>query len=526
MSDPEKLRPEFVQQQEQTEKPRQPEQATKEPHSEYDEFGWLKVEDRAEQQYQDAQELKGVRAQLGTSGETEKTETGQKQSQRIFDNVYEQLKSRTATATPEQAGRQFVDGLAHGERSHIKPIEDGAETNQQVFAEIKSTFDRTAKESLVRRYFRDKWYQNQKAGGAELEWAKPLAYDTSGNPKKDWWTSDEAQAFFRERVVELDTKNAFQSEAVLQNFIKDRPDLIQHFGQDRANADKLYNRLTTAVNNLVKNGEVDPLTAKVFLKTLPTLKSVGDYNAVVRNDTISNEDLATKNLLYRTAVETIWQQQPAATKHDQEGGFYQFNSHLVSEQGHTVKNRVYVSAELSKAPEQVVGAWMAALDETGLRDKIYFKFPTGLSKRFESVVLYQTDKTSEADMEKLLTAFGQKCPEQLLNQRDMPSAVPLRRGIAMAPEPANINAFLENLGSQKNISYNELIAGLSQLSFELAYHENTKSDSTTVPNPRTLKEPASRYFEKLIRLSGINPDTMVPNSQGGKLPTWAERIAA
>jgi len=42
--------------------------------------------------------------------------------------------------------------------------------------------------------------------------------------------------------------------------------------------------------------------------------------------------------------------------------------------------------------------------------------------------------------------------------------------------------------------------------------------------PKILKDIAGKYFEQMIRLSGINPDTMVPNSQGGKLPVWAERI--
>jgi hypothetical protein len=37
---------------------------------------------------------------------------------------------------------------------------------------------------------------------------------------------------------------------------------------------------------------------------------------------------------------------------------------------------------------------------------------------------------------------------------------------------------------------------------------------------------AGRYFDQLFRLSAIDPLTMMSESQGGKLPRWAEGIAA
>ena len=293
------------------------------------------------------------------------------------------------------------------------------------------------------------------------------------------------------------------------------------FEKKKEDVSKTYTRLTEHVNKIVKQGEVDPRTAKIFLRSLLSLKYIGDYNAITRNnENISPEELKAKNQDYVRVADEMWDKQPEGMKQEQSGGFYHFNSHLEGD----VKNRIYISAQLSGSPEKVIGAWQAALQETGLQDKIYFKLPTGLSKRFESIILYQTDKTSEADIEKLLIAFNQKCPTELLNDKDMPTGIPLRRGISMAPEPANINTFICYSGSQENISYNQLIASLTELSFELAYKDAQKAGQIK-PTPKILKDNAGKYFEQMIRLSGINPDTMVPNSQGGKLPAWAERIS-
>lgn len=166
-----------------------------------------------------------------------------------------------------------------------------------------------------------------------------------------------------------------------------------------------------------------------------------------------------------------------------------------------------------------------------MKDKVYFKVPTGLSKRQEGIVLFVTNQTSPEDVEKLLTSFKDTCPADLLSSTPMPSAVSLTRGIAMAPELRNINTFLKYSGIEKEegvpeqISYNEWVASSTQLAFELAYNEATENGVTAI-TPKTLKDAAGGYFEKIAKLSGVNPDTMVPNSLGGELPTWAAKIAA
>lgn len=376
---------------------------------------------------------------------TEQTAERKSQSEKIFENVYDQLKQPPSYFEPEKHVELFLAGLADGAQRHIDEIESRGLTNQQIYQEIRQKMD-----EYVGRYQNDPRFEKKKE-------------DVS----------------------------------------------------------KLYTRLIEHANKLVKQGEVDPRTAKVFLHTLPSLKHIGDYNAITQNnENVEPEKLREKNRNYVEAVEKMWAKQPEGMKQEQDGGFYHFNSHLEG----NVKNRIYISAQLSGAPEKVVEAWQAALEETELQDKVYFKLPTGLSKRFETIILYQTDKTKDADIEKLFANFMQKCPAELLNERDMPTGVPLRRGISMAPEPANINTFIRYSGSQENISYNQLIASVSELSFELAY-EDAQKRGETKPTPKSLKDSASRYFEQMIKLAGINPETMVPNSQGGKLPAWAEKMS-
>jgi hypothetical protein len=104
----------------------------------------------------------------------------------------------------------------------------------------------------------------------------------------------------------------------------------------------------------------------------------------------------------------------------------------------------------------------------------------------------------------------------------MPTGVPIRRGISIAPEPANINTFTRYSGSRERISYNQFIAAVTELAFELAY-KDAQALRVVRPTPLGLKEEAATYFERMIRLAEINPDTMVPSTNGGRLPAWADQ---
>jgi hypothetical protein len=275
---------------------------------------------------------------------------------------------------------------------------------------------------------------------------------------------------------------------------------------------------------LVKNGEVDPLTAKVFARYLDRYKYIGmlHYKTIVKNNQeLPDGTLKQKAPEYEKAVERLVSDYGESAEEQDTGGFTHFN---VKKQTGPVMTRIYINPDLTQSPAKVLDAWHTSLVQTGLKDKIYFKVPDGLSKRQEGIIVYLTDKTNPEDVEKLLTTFSATCPPDLLSSMPMPSAVPVARGIAMAPELRNINTILKYSGADEKISYNEWAASSIQLAFELAYNEHTAGGAANI-TPKMLKGSASGYFEKIVKLSGVNPDTMVQNSLGGKLPSWAEKLA-
>src|SRR5438477_481999 len=83
----------------------------------------------------------------------------------------------------------------------------------------------------------------------------------------------------------------------------------------------------------------------------------------------------------------------------------------------------------------------------------------------------------------------------------------------------HFNAFTRYAGGRERISYNQLIAAVSELAFELAY-QDAQTRRMANAAPEHLKERAGIYFERLIRLAEINPDTMMPIAQGGTWPAW------
>jgi hypothetical protein len=304
-------------------------------------------------------------------------------------------------------------------------------------------------------------------------------------------------------------------------YFKSNPD---EFERRKTKYTAIYSGLKTHIKQVTDSGEVEPITAKVFLENFLTLKDCRYYNSIVRNPEERTEQACEK---YHTAFGKLYSMY-AEEKIVEEGGFFHFNSNTDLDANH----RFYLSANLSGSPDKLVNAWSQALTETGLQDKIYFKLPEQLSQRYETVIVYHTGNTSDEEMERVMVAFDGLCPKDACAERNMPSAVPITWGISYAPEPGNLNGlframnlkFSENDEVPITISYNDMIAGFTQLSFEMAYKDYV-SDHTERPDPKDLKANAGKYFEQFITLAGINPETMVPNSQGGKLPAWAEKLS-
>lgn len=406
------------------------------------------AKEKAEREQQDKDKLAELRKSLGI--EQEATEETQKQSQKIFDNVYEQLKPQAGTDI-EKAGGNFIESLAQYQDLHIEKIDENTPVDQSV----------------------------------EKIWTEGMATKL---------------ARFQNDPNEFERRKAAYSE--------------------------MYLKLKGHIDRLTQSGEVDPLTAKVFLENFRALKASDYYNDIVRNPEKSTDETREK---YHASAEDLFSMY-GEDKAIEQGGFYHFNRK--GNEDVEAKNRVYLSADLTGSPEKLVGAWKSALTETDLQDKIYFKLAGQLAQRYETIIVYQTDDISDEEMGKVMEAFQRLCPEDARAKKDMPSSAPITHGISYAPEPKNLNELFRAMDLRASehddapigISYNQMIAGFTRLSFELAY-KDFSSSRTEKPNPKDLKDGAGKYFEQMVKLAGINPETMVPNAQGGKLPAWAEKLS-
>jgi len=72
-------------------------------------------------------------------------------------------------------------------------------------------------------------------------------------------------------------------------------------------------------------------------------------------------------------------------------------------------------------------------------------------------------------------------------------------------------------------SYHQLIAAAGELSFQLAYAD-AQIRGTRDLTPLGLKEAVGRYFDRLIKLSAIDAQAMMPESEGEGLPAWIKLI--
>src|SRR3989344_5163073 len=87
------------------------------------------TKEKAEREQQDKDKLAELRKSLGIEQET--TAETQKQSQKIFDSVYEQLKPQAGTDV-EKAGGNFIESLAQYQDLHIEKIDENATVDQSI----------------------------------------------------------------------------------------------------------------------------------------------------------------------------------------------------------------------------------------------------------------------------------------------------------------------------------------------------------------------------------------------------------
>jgi len=310
---------------------------------------------------------------------------------------------------------------------------------------------------------------------------------------------------------------------------KEGKDLVEDLRQ-KANTYKVFNpdaeeladqvfedfRLNTL--NLVQSKEVSLITAKMFLANFDNLNEMSDWNGFYES-LVKTSDLSSpeEDARYQDTAKKVFDKYPDNKKSQQGNSFYHFNGD--SQRAGNSDIRLYICADVTKSPTDVVGYWWQALRETGLKDKLYFKVPTKINKggksRLDSIVIFPTKNISDEEIKSAIKAFSEKCPKELLNADGMPAAIKIEDGISIAAEPKYLNNLMKITYEQHyrnagKLSYNSFVAGLTQLSLELAYGKSEK-DGSPATKPKELRDSAKKYFEQLLKLSNINTETMMPN---------------
>ncbi len=302
-----------------------------------------------------------------------------------------------------------------------------------------------------------------------------------------WTIPFSREVIYQDRLVRM--------ESHIRERYKDNPRVLAATLQT---AIKYFNIMRTAVDEKVRNGEIDPILANTFLRYGSGHRHFS-YSTIIKQR-VNVEELHSKNVAFRQAYQDLYNSFPKESIEDH--GFIHFNARIPGE----VDKRIYISADLNNNPAAVLRAFQQTLDETGLTNKIYFKLLDELSIRQDFIIIYVKNSNSQEEINKLITTFQKNCSPALLSEKGVIAATEISRGISFAPEPKRINKLLSYEG-REIFSYNSLIDTCFTMAFQIARLRAEQLGEINL-TPKALKDKANVYFKQALQMAGINPLTM------------------
>lgn len=147
-------------------------------------------------------------------------------------------------------------------------------------------------------------------------------------------------------------------------------------------------------------------------------------------------------------------------------------------------------------------------------------------QRPDDIVIYKTDNIDNDQFKALLQDFQKRCNEMApdilpSDDKKMPATTQkIANGISIAGEPSYVNDYLrytDHKGGKH--SWTTFVDKMAILSTSIAANRlGIKPDSADAPG---LQDEIKKVFREFMLLSKINPDTMLPEEYGDKLPSWA-----
>lgn len=288
--------------------------------------------------------------------------------------------------------------------------------------------------------------------------------------------------------------------------------------------------LETRINKLVDNEEIDKNVAVLFLSRFARgVRSIADtaYQAITENpEVISDKLLEEQNDEFKRKLNNLVETDTEGkVEYDDKKRTYYFNKLEDNETPPCF--RVYISPRLSSNPSGVVQILENTLKATNC-DGIHFKIFETLGRRHDQIIFYLREDELER-FEKALEEFRKECPEDYLAEENLPTGIAIAPGISFGVEPMEFTqiAGLAGRTSVDSFSYNQLIALTTTIAYSFAYYDIFGDENNSDYQFEDLQEGASKYFEQILKIVGIKPETMMlQDVNDGNIPAWIQPHAA
>ena len=316
-------------------------------------------------------------------------------------------------------------------------------------------------------------------------------------------TRDNIQRLVKEQLVGDDTIKVFLS-----------PDYISSAGRGSTMSE--YNVLQADFSR--RDSKNWRSGSDTYIRYQMRVKELADSFAENGGDITYQEDISGEDTTYDASKPIVI------------GGFFHVNSNKPREKGGL---RCYITPDKTRDPSAVLYAWKESVQDSPLKDSLYFKFATSMEdskddskQRLDDIVIYKTDNIDDGQFKSLLQDFQRRCNEMspdLLPSDDkkMPATTQkIANGISIAGEPGYVNDYLrytDHKGGKH--SWTTFVDKMAMLSTSVAANRlGIQPDSIDAPG---LEKETKKVFREFMLLSKINPDTMLPAEYGDERPAWA-----
>lgn len=374
-------------------------------------------------------------------------------------------------------------------------------------------------------------YSDRVFTGALSQLTQPLGQESADQRHSDLW-----QHLEQVRANRVETAPSEPSSRLLYKFEAFLHQSVQLFQEQHGLEVEFANEFQifylNHIETLLRQGDLSHETFALWLRTLSQLSRTGEYDRLIRNpQPVDETALKDADHFYRgnlvRLVETAGQ---SFDLRHQQPDFRLFGMENVP----IVTSRLYFSANLAGEPHYLLGDWYGSLYKTFNLEKVAYKAQsTLLNRRYDTLVAYIDDRPKQrqiaANYEYILSQFATLIHGNAMAPLAMPTGLSLAPGIAYAPEPLELNYLLgllaaNSVGQQpgthqfESVSYNGLIAALTENALALA-----QASSPQATQLEQIESRAKQYFRELLRVSGIDPDSMTCLSLGGQLPGYVEK---